>query len=91
MAVQWYRRAAEQGDVMAQFHLGALYRQGNGVLQDFVEAYAWLNVAAAQGSAEAATARDELAAFMSPEAVAKGQAKSQSWVAKSEGKDSENT
>lgn len=45
-AATWYRKAAEQGDVTAQGILGVLYSYGQGVAQDYVEAYFWLDVAA---------------------------------------------
>jgi TPR repeat protein len=46
-AAEWYRRAAEQGDASAQGTLGLLYSIGQGVPQDYVEAYYWLDLAAA--------------------------------------------
>lgn len=46
-AVEWYRKAAEQGDVSAQGLLGVLYSLGQGVAQNYVEAYYWLDLAAA--------------------------------------------
>jgi TPR repeat protein len=46
-AVAWYRKAAEQGDVTAQATLGVLYSIGQGVSQSYVEAYYWLDLAAA--------------------------------------------
>jgi len=46
-AVVWYRKAAEQGDVIAQGTLGVLYSIGQGVEQNDVEAYFWLDLAAA--------------------------------------------
>jgi TPR repeat protein len=45
-AAQWYRVAAEKGDVSAQGILGVLYSYGQGVKQDYVEAYFWLDLAA---------------------------------------------
>jgi len=45
-AAAWYRKAAEQGDVGAQATLGVLYSLGQGVLQSYVEAYYWLDLAA---------------------------------------------
>jgi hypothetical protein len=45
-AAAWYRKAAEQGDVGAQGTLGLLYAMGQGVQQDDVEAYFWLDLAA---------------------------------------------
>ncbi len=49
-AVVWYRRAAEQGDVMAQFTLGVAYADGRGVAQDEAEAVRWFRRAMAQPS-----------------------------------------
>jgi TPR repeat protein len=53
-AAQWYRKAAEQGDVTAQGILGVLYSYGQGVKQDYVEAYFWLDLAAALSGPEQA-------------------------------------
>ena len=30
-AVSWYRKAAEQGNATAQYNLGAMYQNGDGV------------------------------------------------------------
>ena len=46
-AAEWYRKAAEQGDAGAQGTLGVLYSMGQGVAQSDVEAYYWLDLAAA--------------------------------------------
>ena len=46
-AATWYRKAAEQGDAGAQGTLGVLYSIGQGVPQSDVEAYFWLDLAAA--------------------------------------------
>ncbi len=43
----WYGKAAEQGNVDAQGTLGVLYSIGQGVPQSYVEAYYWLDLAAA--------------------------------------------
>ncbi|WP_420238001.1 tetratricopeptide repeat protein [Telmatobacter bradus] len=45
-AAQWYKQAAAQGDVSAQGTLGSLYFMGQGVPQDYNEAYFWLDLAA---------------------------------------------
>jgi len=34
-----YRKAAKQGDACAQYWLGEMYRDGEGVVQDLVMAY----------------------------------------------------
>ena len=46
-AIRWLRLAAEGGDVEGQMWLGLMYKDGIGVLQDYVEAHKWANLAAA--------------------------------------------
>ena len=48
-AVLWTRKAAEQGHYWAQFRLGEMYADGDGVPKNHIQAYAWLSIAAAQG------------------------------------------
>lgn len=45
--------ASEQGDVSAQYHLGVMYRDGQGVPRDDKEAVKWFRLAAEQGYADA--------------------------------------
>uniref|UniRef100_UPI00260B7424 tetratricopeptide repeat protein n=1 Tax=uncultured Neisseria sp. TaxID=237778 RepID=UPI00260B7424 len=52
-AVQWYRRAAEQGHAQAQVLLGVMYENGQGVRQDYAQAAQWYRRAKEQGAAEA--------------------------------------
>ena len=52
-ALLWFRKAAEQGDAIAQFNLGLLYYYGDGVPQDYVKAASWYRKAAEQGYAGA--------------------------------------
>ena len=47
------RVRAEQGDAPAQFMLGRMYANGDGVPQDAAEAVRWYRLAAEQGLAEA--------------------------------------
>ena len=51
--MKWWRIAAEQGHVEAQFKLGAMYFSCDGVLQDDTGAAKWYRMAAEQGHAEA--------------------------------------
>ncbi|MGI9346414.1 MAG: tetratricopeptide repeat protein, partial [Gammaproteobacteria bacterium] len=46
-------RAAKQGDVFAQFGLGGMYANGEGVPKNDREAVKWLRLAAEQGDAKA--------------------------------------
>ncbi len=52
-AMNWYRKAAEQGFAPAQYSLGNYYRQTKGVGQDLEEAVNWYRKAAEQGFAPA--------------------------------------
>jgi TPR repeat protein len=79
MAVFWFSRAAEQGDVLAFAKLGWMYAQGRGVLQDFIQAYMWYNLSAAQGEPRAAEARDALATQMTPAQIAEAQQLAREW------------
>ena len=47
------RPLAEQGDAVAQNNLGAVYYNGQGVPQDYVQARQWFEKAVAQGDANA--------------------------------------
>jgi TPR repeat protein len=50
-----------------------LYAEGHGVPQDDVAAHVWANIAAANGSANAGSMRDEMAVRMTAEQVAEAQ------------------
>lgn len=60
-AVEWYRKAAEQGNAYAQYNLGNCYYYGNGVPQDNTEAAKWYRKSAEQGNADAQYMLGELA------------------------------
>ena len=75
---QW-RSAADSGDRRAMLALGRLYVQGLGVLQDYVEAHKWLNLAASRGEAAALKERDAVAAKMTPEERAEAQKRARAW------------
>ena len=50
-ASAWYRKAADQGDAVAQVNLGVMYGLGRGVAKDFAQAADWFRRAAEQGNA----------------------------------------
>ncbi|KAF9904940.1 hypothetical protein EC991_002180 [Linnemannia zychae] len=52
-AMAWYRKAAEQGQILAHLYIGRMYHEGLGVSQDHVEAMIWYRKAAEQGDASA--------------------------------------
>ena len=45
-ALKWFRKATDQGQADARFSLGIMYKNGEGVPQDYVQAHMWLNLAA---------------------------------------------
>jgi hypothetical protein len=49
-AARWYRKAAEQGNAVAQGSLGFMYWKGQGVAQDYVQAHLWINLAASRSN-----------------------------------------
>ena len=58
----WYKKAADQGYVGAQYNIGLLYENGEGVKRDFSQARAWYQKAADQGYKDAEAALKRLAA-----------------------------
>ena len=53
LAVQWFRKAADQGNAGGQFMLGNMYDNGQGVPKDYALAVQWYRKAADQGDANA--------------------------------------
>jgi TPR repeat protein len=79
--------AADQGDEGAQAILGALYYRGQGVPQDYIQAYMWINLAAANGAAPAIKFRDVLAGMMTPGQIAEAQRLAREWKPKRAGRE----
>ena len=52
-ALKWFRKAAERNSPDAQYNLGNMFGQGNGVTKDEIEAAKWYHRAAEQGHAGA--------------------------------------
>ncbi|QPB43699.1 sel1 repeat family protein [Rodentibacter haemolyticus] len=50
---RWAKKLAEQGVAQAQFNLGLMYANGQGVKQDDTQAVYWYQKAAEQGVADA--------------------------------------
>ena len=50
-AMSYWRPLADQGDAKAQYNLGAMYLDGQGVAQDDAQALIWYRKAAVQGNA----------------------------------------
>ena len=83
-AAMWYRRAAEQGDSLAQYSLGLLYDRGFGVPRNIVEASKWLNLATAAAPAAAwearARIRDAVTTKMTRGEIARARLRALEWT-----------
>ena len=79
-AVEHWQAAADAGDGRAMLALGRLYVQGLGVIQNYIEAHKWFNLAASRGETEALSERDTVAARMTPQQVAAAQELAASWL-----------
>jgi TPR repeat protein len=78
-AVKWMRRSAEQGNADAQGCLGEAYQNGEGTAQDYVEAYKWYSLYAAQGGL-GIESRNAIARLMTPEQISEGQRRAAAFV-----------
>ncbi len=82
-AMKWWQRAAENGHTLSQYQLGYRYETGEGIPQDYVQAYKWRELAI-QGASPTPPLdetvikhwvdhRNELAAKMTPQQLSEGQ------------------
>lgn len=84
-----YRPLAEQGDAEAQYALGYMYRNGEGVPKDYVKAYMWFTLAIERlprldnaGRSLAESNRTLLTTMMTPAQIASAQKLAKKWNAK---------
>ena len=68
-AIRRYGASANAGNSEAQYLLGLKYGSGSGHPKNDIEAYAWLNLAAASGYKDAVQRRDELSKSMTADQV----------------------
>lgn len=59
-AFMWYFKAANNGDLYAQYCVGCCYENGDGVTKNMQEAIYWYNEAASEGYEDAKKALDRL-------------------------------
>ena len=78
-ALTEWMSAANADDGRAMLAIGRAYLQGLGVLQDYVEAHKWLNLAASRGVQEALKERDALSAEMTEDERAEARALARQW------------
>jgi uncharacterized protein len=76
------RAESSQGLAEAQYILGVMYANGEGVPQDDVTAHMWLNLSVAKGNLTALEARDRVAKRMTPAQIAEAQKLAREWKPK---------
>jgi len=73
-AFKMFEQSARSGLAIAQYNLGIMLSTGNGVEQaDLAAAYAWFNMAAANGFSDAVAARASLETVLSPQELERAQ------------------
>ncbi|MGO9938977.1 MAG: tetratricopeptide repeat protein [Terracidiphilus sp.] len=82
----WLRKVAAQGTASAQYELGSMYKAGEGVAQDYAEAYFWFNLAAASERepvrrGEIAGQRDAAASNLKGDVLAQTRERVRQWNA----------
>ncbi len=68
-AFKWYLRSAKNGYRRAQHRLGSMYARGTGVKQNYIKAYAWCKVSAAQHSRRALLKLKKIEFRMDPDEI----------------------
>ena len=72
-ALRKFKSAAAQGDADAQYNLGVMYSNGQGVVQDYVRSHMWYSLAAVKGNKDAVKNRTIVAKKMTPQQIAEAQ------------------
>ena len=80
-AFYWYEKAANQGDIEAQFNLGVCLTAGKGCDVDIVQAHMWFSLAARKGDADSISNRDILAKRLKPEQITESKKMVSDWIA----------
>jgi TPR repeat protein len=80
--MKWYALAAEQGNAHAQYNLGLMYANGQGVIQEDVYAHMWWNIAASSGEEMASGSRGIVAKRMTSSQIEEAQKLARECVAK---------
>ena len=75
-----WKESAEKGEAWGQYNLGFAYANGDSVPEDYAMAYAWWNIASANGEATAKLSKKDLAERMTKEQIAEAQKLSREMV-----------
>ena len=78
--MQWFQRAAEQGNVAAQSALGSYFWAGRGVPEDLSKAYFWSEIALARGDENSKSRLEGLASQMTQAQVSAARQQAEAWI-----------
>ena len=78
--MKWYRKAAEQGDAQSQGNIGVMYYAGQGVTQNYIQAYKWFYIAGNKGYEKGRTNRAIVEKLMTPAQIAEAQKLAREWM-----------
>jgi len=81
-ALREWKPLAEQGVAFAQYNLGVMYDNGQGVPQDFVLSHMWFNLAGSNELKIAVASRKILETKMTPSQIEKAQEMARNWKPK---------
>ncbi len=73
---------AEQGDADAQNNIGFMYKEGQGVSRDYVQAYMWLDLAAKKGHEDAKHDRAVVGGKLTKDRIAEAEGLARQWLEK---------
>jgi uncharacterized protein len=79
-ALEWFKKAANQGDVDAQYNLAVMYVNGMGTDKNDLQAYFWTTVSSAKGNKNAQDLNDLIAPRLTPEQKTQANIAAQAWV-----------
>ena len=82
VALEWYQKAAEQGDALARYNLAERYERGKDVSKDLVEAFKWHSLAAEIGFQDGAKAKENLRTQLTSEQIAEARKRIDAFKAK---------
>lgn len=82
LALDIFKPAAEMGDPRAQFYMGAMYYNGQGVPQDYIIAYMWMALSKKSGSKAGKEGLNLVKSKMNSNQISAGDALVEKWIKK---------
>ena len=80
LAFKGFSELAEKGSSISQYFLGIMCLEGLGVLQDYLKAHMWFNIAASSGHKKARNQLENLTRQLGAEQVVDAQKLAKDWV-----------